>query len=158
MNCVNHRDVPAVGQCPECGAGLCGTCYNYFTTHVCYECAAKAYAFDKRLMRKTMSAFVVGGIIGLIVGLIFGISMVQAGNGAGMAVFTSFWGILAGSSYGMALLANRGQRYPWYKYLGMLIFAIILAPIYFIIRLVGQVKLAKIVKEEKLAMEGYPRS
>lgn len=152
MNCVHHNSVPAVGFCDTCGAALCPECYNYFDAHICYECAANAYLHDKKLLTKSLVAFFFAGIVGLVIGIFVGLEI------PGYVAFGVIWGFLAGSSYGMALFANRGQRYAWYMYLLMLLFSIVLAPIYFIIRLVGLIKLGKIVKNERMAIEGHPVS
>lgn len=157
MNCKNHPDREAVGKCSECGVGLCAECYDYFESHICYECAQKVLAQDKKFQKKTLTRFIVFGIIGLVIGIALGIATTANTNGrVVLIILAAIWGFLAGSSYGMALMANKGVRMIWWQYLVMLLFSIILAPIYFVIRLVRQIKLNKIVKSEIKSIQEYP--
>ncbi len=153
MNCKNHIDTPAVGQCSNCGAGLCHDCMSVFEPPLCYECAKQIYLEDAKLQRKILFSFIASGILGVIIGIIVCVSMEL---NPGMYVLGIVWGFMAGSSYGMAIIANRGSKTPWWGYILFFLVAYIAAPIYFTIRLVRQIKFAKRVKTERQCVENYP--
>lgn len=154
MNCKNHPNREAVGQCSECGVGLCEECYNILDPALCYECATKIYNSDKKQQQKLLISFIVCGVVGLAIGL--GICIGIKAPAWFIYVFAALWGFMGGSSFGMAIIANRGSNMHWVSYLVMFLLAVAIAPVYFIIRLVRQIKLLKSIKAEKKLIDEYP--
>jgi len=159
MNCVRHTLRQAVGQCQHCGAGLCSDCYNY-SGGVCYNCFSQIVEGDVRRLKKMWTGFVLWGLIfGVIIGIFIGnlTSDVDVKYGIMTGLGMGFYCFMGGAAVGIALQINREVRITFFQGIIMAIASLLLGPILFTVRLVQLLKFAKDVKDEKLALQAYPR-
>lgn len=54
MNCAQHVQTPAVGQCHQCGRGLCGECLNAYEPPTCPNCVGGLVKEEKSSATKEL--------------------------------------------------------------------------------------------------------
>jgi len=153
MNCVNHPDREAVGQCQGCGAELCAECYSYFNPHLCYDCACKLAKEDQRSFHKALTLGIIAALIGLGAGILFWVANPAITVGVGL--FFCLWFMMSGVTLGLSLSANAHKKKDFWTWVGAFFFSLIVAPVAFVIYLVKTIKLAKILKQDKAILAGY---
>jgi len=111
MACYHHTSKQAVGQCSNCGKGICKNCYDTYRG-VCYDCAEKAadesldeameFKSSVVMARKGMiTGSIVGGVIGLVIGIAAGVgTAADAGvlGAIGVIILAPIWGLCLGGS------------------------------------------------------------
>jgi hypothetical protein len=153
MNCVNHADREAVGQCEVCGAGLCEECYSYFSPHLCHDCAVKLANEDRRTLHKALIIGIISGVIGLALGILLWVT--NKGMGPGMGIFFCLWFPMAGIAFGLSVSANAHKKQNFITWVAAFLFSFIVAPVSFTLYLVKTIKMAKIVKNEQQLLAHY---
>ena len=164
MNCSRHCEQPAVGQCPECGAGLCEECYEYTQGHLCYNCVSGYYHEQKKFVASYGKSLKMGAIICAIIGAVIGLVMVQKTYGAIrfstetiMYIYVpAIIGLVGGFCLGGALFANKGTKMGLIERLSMIVFSFVLCPIFFFIRLFDYLKAKKQLKSLEESYNDYP--
>lgn len=158
MNCSRHYDRPAVGVCPDCGAGLCHECYDYTKGHLCYNCVRDYYLEQKSIVKSYTRACVSWMIVIALlaaIGIFGGVGAEELG-GTGTALLVVAYAALGGFAAGGAIYVNKGSGQSLGQKLWMIVLCIALAPIFFIIRLVDFLKQRKNFKIVKETYEDYP--
>jgi hypothetical protein len=162
MRCVTHYDREAVALCPECGACLCPECYNYTNGHYCYSCVGDTYrshrAMTKRYTKSIITWTIVLGVLGIIAAAALASDPTALEEGMEFVpAICVIFGLLGGFAYGGARYANKGESMSFASKIWMFVLSLVLAPIFFVIRLVDYLKVRKTLKDLEESYRDYPR-
>lgn len=71
MKCYNHTEIDAVGQCMDCGRGLCADCVAKWEIPLCDNCQSMRGKAEKASLNRELMLY--AGLA--IAGVIFGVSL-----------------------------------------------------------------------------------
>lgn len=162
MRCVTHYDREVVATCPECGAGLCPECYHYTHGHYCYNCVADTYRshknFTKGYTKSIITWTIILGILGIVGAIVISKDTSLIGTELEyLPILCGAFGFLGGFAYGGAKFANKNSGLTLASKCWMFVTCILLAPFFFVIRLVDYIKTYKTLKELEESYKDYPR-
>lgn len=96
MNCYNHCDIPAAGQCMDCGKGLCVSCLSYWEMPICDTCNEKRATAERTRIIKELLITLVVGIIGVFAAQHIIAESPYSKVASTLAFFTIFAGMVSG--------------------------------------------------------------
>lgn len=153
MKCAQHTDREAVGQCTECGAGLCEDCYNVTVGHICRDCVARNYQTVKTELIKSLISGAVGMVLFLVIALV---AILPALGKTAASAILIFYLVVGGFTCGYSLFWDRKNRKSLGGILLWALRAFILAPIYLVIFIIGMVRTIKLLKGLKASLQNWP--